>query len=142
MSKLPVQSFKLQREGLAHIFGELEAKLMEAVWTLKEARVQDVIEHLGGNLHYKTAMTVMNRLVDKGLLTRQKTGRAFIYRAVMAKDELLAGVFDQMVRGMFDDDFRQLAIAQMVETAEAIDPQLLEDISRLIEQRKKNDPQQ
>ncbi|MFQ5611863.1 MAG: BlaI/MecI/CopY family transcriptional regulator [Anaerolineae bacterium] len=133
---VPIQSFKLKEKGLTHIFGELEARLMEAVWTLEQASVQAVIDHLGGELNYKTTMTVLNRLVDKGLLARHKSGRAFLYSATMSREELLAGVFDQMVRGMLDRDFRQIAIAQMIETVEDLDPQLLDDIGRLIQQRK------
>lgn len=134
--EIPIQSFKLAQEGLTHIFGELEAKLVEAVWALEQASVQDVIDHLGGDLNYKTTMTVLNRLTEKGVLNRHKESRAFIYTATASRQDLLAGVFDQMVRGMFNADFRPIALAQLIETVEAIDPQLLDDIGQLIEQRK------
>lgn len=136
--ELSIQSFKLDEKGLTHIFGELEARLMDTVWELDQPTVQDVIDHLGGDLNYKTTMTVMNRLVDKGILSRRKVGRAFVYTGTASREELLASVFDKMVRGMFGDEFRQIALAQMIETAEEIDEQLLDDISRLIAQRKKN----
>ena len=136
--EVPIQSFKLAEEGLTHIFGELEAKLMEAVWALEQASVQEVIDHLGGDLNYKTTMTVLNRLTEKGVLSRHKLGRGFIYTATASKEDLLASVFDRMVRGMFNDEFRQIALDQLIETVEAIDPQLLDNISQLIEQRKRN----
>ena len=137
---IPVQSFKLDQQGLTHIFGELEAKLVEAVWDLEEASVQEVIDHLGGDLNYKTTMTVLNRLVDKGVLKRHKSGRAFIYTATASRQDLLSGVFDRMVRGMLDDDFRQIALAQMIETVESVDPKILDDLNRLIQQRKEDAP--
>ena len=137
----PIQTFKLGERGLAHIFGELEAKLMEAVWALDEPAVQDVIDHLGGELNYKTTMTVMNRLVDKGVLERRKSGRAFVYTATTSHDELLAGVFDKMVRGMFGSDFRQIALAQIIETVGSIDAQILDDLEQLIQQKKADDQQ-
>jgi predicted transcriptional regulator len=136
--EVPIQAFKLAEEGLTHIYGELEAKLMEAVWSLKRASVQEVIDHLGGDLNYKTTMTVLNRLTEKRVLSRQKLGRGFIYTATASKEDLLASVFDRMVRGMFNNEFRQIALDQLIETVEAIDPQLLDDISQLIEQRKRN----
>ena len=136
---VPIQSFKLAEEGLTHIFGELEAKLVGALWDLKEASVQEVINHLGGDLNYKTTMTVLNRLVDKGVLQREKSGRAFVYSATSTRHDLLAGVFDRMVRGMFNTEFREIALAQMVETAESLDPQILDDLSNLIQQRKKDE---
>lgn len=136
--EISVKSFKFAEDGLTQIFGELEAKLVEAVWNLKHANVQDIINYLGGDLNYKTTMTVLNRLTEKGILKRRKEGRAFVYTAATSKQDLLASVFDQMVRGMFNDDFRHIALAQLIETVEAIDPQLLENISQLIKQRKQH----
>ncbi|MBE7555565.1 MAG: BlaI/MecI/CopY family transcriptional regulator [Anaerolineales bacterium] len=138
--EVTIHSFKLGEKGLAQIFGELEAKLMEAVWALDEPKVQDVIDYLGGGLNYKTTMTVLNRLAEKGILNRRKEGRSFVYQAIVPRNELLARVFDQMVRGMFGGDFRHIALTQMIETAEAIDPQLLESMIQLIQQRKANEP--
>ncbi|GIK37462.1 MAG: transcriptional regulator [Chloroflexota bacterium] len=138
--EMAIQSFRLGEKGLTHIFGELEARLMEAVWALDEPDVQDVIDYLDGNLNYKTTMTVLNRLVDKKVLNRRKVGRAFVYQAIASRDELLARVFDQVVRGMFGDDFRHIAVTQMIETAESIDPQLLDNIADLIQHRKENAP--
>jgi hypothetical protein len=37
---------------------------------------------------------------------------------------------------MFNTEFREIALAQMVATAEAVDPQILNELSRLIQQRK------
>lgn len=136
--EVPIQAFKLDEQGLTHIFGELEAKLVGAVWALGQASVQEVIDYLGGNLNYKTIMTVLNRLTEKGVLKRHKLSRAFIYTATFSREDLLAGVFDQIVRGMFTPEFRAIALAQIVETAETLDPQILEDMSRLIRQRKEN----
>ena len=137
---VPIHTFKLDEQGLARIFGELEAKLVEAVWDLEEASVQDVIDRLGGALNYKTTMTVLNRLVEKGVLHRHKSGRAFLYSAAASKADLLSGVFDRMLRGMLDGDFRQIALVQMVETASAVDPDILENLSRLIQERKESAP--
>ncbi|MEM7343558.1 MAG: BlaI/MecI/CopY family transcriptional regulator [Chloroflexota bacterium] len=134
----PIQTFKLKEKGLAHIFGELEARLMEAIWALEKPSVKAVIDYLGDDLNYKTVMTVLNRLADKGVLQRKKSGRLFIYTPTVSRETLLSQVFDQMVRGMFGEEFRQIALAQMIETAESLDPQLLDDITRLIEARKAN----
>jgi hypothetical protein len=41
---------------------------------------------------------------------------------------------------MFNNDFRQIALAQLIETVEAIDPRLLDDIDHLITQRKNSVP--
>ena len=135
---ITIQNFKLNQIGLARIFGELEAKLMEAVWALESPSVKDVIDYWEGQLNYKTTMTVLNRLVEKGILTRRKAGRSFEYRAVVSHDEFLADVAEQVVRGLFSNDFRQIALPQIVETAEAIDPNILDELICLIEKKKTN----
>ena len=85
---------------------------------------------------------VVQRCVRRAFLAGldEATGKDYSFRRewIRRRMELLASVFDKMVRGMFGEDFRQIALAQMIETAEAIDEQLLDDISDLIEQRKKN----
>lgn len=85
-------------------------------------------------------MTVLKRLVDKGGLYRRKSGRAFVYIPVASRDELLARVFDQIVRGMFGGDFRHIALTRIIETAESLDPQLLDDLTNLIPQVIENEP--
>ena len=124
-----VLAFRLDHTGLARLFGELEAQVMEAVWELGEATVGDVLARLGEEYHYNTVMTVMGRLVDKGFLTRRREGRAYVYAAVEDRDTFLAQVSRQVAEGLLRD-FGHLAIAQFIDAADAISPQLLEELRR------------
>lgn len=40
----------------------------------------EVLAALGGGMAYTTVMTTLSRLADKGALTRQSTGRSYVYR--------------------------------------------------------------
>jgi predicted transcriptional regulator len=62
--------------------GDLQAEVMATVWRLGEARVDDVREAqpAANRSAYTTLQTVMNRLVERGLLTRERQGNAFVYR--------------------------------------------------------------
>jgi predicted transcriptional regulator len=120
--------------GLARLFGELEARIMEAIWSLEEATVREICCHLGENCNYKTIMTVANRLVDKGALERRRQGRAFVYTAVAPRDEFLESVSRQMVLGLMND-FRSAAIAGFVEAVDQIAPHHLEALRRLIDEK-------
>ncbi len=130
----PVHSFRLDQAGLARLFGELEAQIMDAVWHLEEASVQDVCDYLG-DVNYKTIMTVMNRLVQKGILTRRQRGRAFVYRPIAERDVFLAEVFRSVAQGLVGD-FGELALAQIVETAGEVDPTLLDELEQMIQQKR------
>jgi len=66
---------------------------MRIVWEQGEATVGAVTNSLNATssrpLAYTTVMTVMGRLFERGLLSRTKRGRGFVYTAVGAEDELL-----------------------------------------------------
>lgn len=132
-----VQSFRIHQEGLARVFGELEAQVMDAVWSLEEPTVQAVCDHLGPGHNYKTVMTVLNRLVDKGALTRQRHSRAFVYRTRQSREAFLGRV-SRAVMGGLVRDFGALAVAQFVETLEEIDPEHLAELERLVRERRQS----
>jgi predicted transcriptional regulator len=77
------------RDPHADYSGELQAEVMTTVWRLGEARVERVRAELptGRSAAYTTVQTVMNRLVDRGLLTRERRGPAYAYRAVVSEGD-------------------------------------------------------
>lgn len=72
--------------------GSLEAKIMRAMWAHPgpQLQVRDVLGLLDDDLAYTTVMTVMNRLHEKGLLRRQRQGRAWSYRPAMSREAYAA----------------------------------------------------
>ena len=133
-----VQAFKLDQRGLARVFGELEAQIMDAVWVLGEARVADVCEWFDGAANYKTVMTVMNRLVEKRVLLRERQSRAFVYTPVESRDVFLGRVSQRVVEGLVRD-FGDVAVAQFVDALDAVDPALLERLQKLVNERASRD---
>jgi len=129
-----VQNFKLDQRGLARVFGELEAQIMEAVWTLGEASVQDVVDHLASDYNYKTIMTVMNRLVDKRVLARRRESRAYLYTARESRNEFLRRVSRRIVEGLIQD-FGEVALAQFVGAVDDVDPRQLQALEKMIRER-------
>ena len=79
--------------------GELERAIMEVVWAADgPVTGRAVVDELTGDrpLAYTTVLTVMDRLVRKGMLRRQRRGRAHTYRATSSRAaytaELMASV--------------------------------------------------
>ncbi len=129
-----ISAFKLDHAGLTRLFGDLEARVMEIIWQLREATVGDVLARLGDEYHYNTVMTVMSRLADKGVLTRRREGRAHVYTPVEDRDAFLARVSRDVAEGLLRE-FGTLAIAQFIDAADAIDPNLLAELRRRVEQK-------
>lgn len=77
--------------------GDLERAVLEHLWALAErgvpsATVREVHDVLGTerDLAYTTLMTVLDRLAKKGLVARERDGRAWRYTASASRDQLTA----------------------------------------------------
>ncbi len=126
-------------EGLRAALFDLEADIMEVVWAqFDEFDVGDVLEILQKDreIAYTTVMTTVSRLFDKGLLTRRKVGRKFVYQASHTREQFLAS----LARDVFDrltNSGRDVASAFLVDRVAESDEAELERLEELIRQRRK-----
>ena len=114
------------RRNLA--LGNLQTEVMTAIWSLGEATVDDVRDQQpsGRRSAYTTVQTVMNRLLDRGLLTRQRRGKAFVYRARYDESELIAmAIRDQLADA--SPDTRRAALLNLVG---ALAPEEVDELAR------------
>ena len=117
----------------------LELACLSALWSLQEANVRSVQEIVAQSrpLAYTTIMTVLDRLVRKGKLTRRKIGRSFVYVPTQTRETLRRAAVRELVDGYFDGSEAKLveflngkavaasAPAQAVEPEHRIDTALL-----------------
>lgn len=133
---MDIHRFDLDGSGPTRVLGELQARIMEAVWQLGTPTGKEICEALGSGAHYKTVLTVTNRLVEKELLTREPAaGRAFRYRAVEGREAFLSRIAGSVASGLVGD-FGRSALAQFVLAAEEVDPTYLDELERLVRERK------
>jgi BlaI family penicillinase repressor len=88
----------------------LELLCLKALWTLQEGNVKDVqrIVNETRPLAYTTIMTVLERLLRKGKLTRRKVGRAFIYTPQAGRDEMRKAAIRELLDSFFEGSEDQL----------------------------------
>lgn len=130
---MKINRFALDSRGLARVLGELEARILEVVWTLGQATVKDVAAALGPEAHVKTVMTVMNRMVEKGVLQREARGRSFVYSAVLDRERFAQQVASRVLSGLLAD-FGKPTLAHFVQE---IPPEQLTELERLIAERRR-----
>jgi predicted transcriptional regulator len=72
--------------------GELERAVMDVLWDRgTPATVREVAEVLQGrDLAYTTVMTVLDRLTGKGMVERERNGRAWSYRPAASREAFIA----------------------------------------------------
>jgi BlaI family penicillinase repressor len=88
----------------------LELMCLKALWSLQEGNVKAVQDIVAQSrpLAYTTIMTVLDRLVRKGKLTRRKVGRAFVYSPQTSRDTMRRAAVRELVDGFFDGSESQL----------------------------------
>jgi predicted transcriptional regulator len=94
--------------------GQLEAAVMQHLWSM--GRAVSVRETLGAltqerALAYTTVMTVMDNLHSKGLVAREKQGKAYLYTPVSTRDEHTAQVLQDVLS---DSQDRTAALMHLV----------------------------
>jgi len=119
--------------------GPLEADVMRVVWEKGEVQVEDVHRALLADrqIAYTTVMTVMTRLVRKGLLTRQRCGRAYLYRAARGREEMAASTLQEWSQRFFGG--RVLPAVSFLLGTEKLSPDEIAAVRRLLERLEEGD---
>src|SRR5579875_1376567 len=109
--------------GEQKYLGELQARIMEIVWSSGPVTVRDVLEDLAAerDLAYTTVMTVMTRLWEGGTLLRERVGKTYVYRAAGSREEFRASISGAIVQDLVAD-FGEMALAQFADALERADP--------------------
>jgi predicted transcriptional regulator len=97
------------------ITGELQTQVMAALWRLGNGTVEEVRTALPSRYRgaYTTVQTVLNRLAERGLLSRRKAGNAIEYRPRLSEADYLARSISQTLAGA-SMDARQAALARLI----------------------------
>jgi len=116
------------------IFGELELAILSVFKQAGSKRtVRDVLLSLGTQDKYTTIMTVMNRLVAKGELAREREGLAYRYSLKTQKSR--ASLFDKFKHRFFEGKSAQL-ISYLLEDQKITNEELSE-IEQMIEAKRR-----
>jgi predicted transcriptional regulator len=135
--RLMIRGFKAPREVVLSSLGPLEKRVLEATWKLKKANVRDVVEHFDHEFAYTTVMTTLDRLFKKGYLEREE-GRAFIYWPRVTQEELHTSILGDVITGLLDNATRSVepVLASIVDSVGDKDRKLLDDLERLVKEKK------
>ncbi len=98
----------------------LELDCMNTLWPAGEATVREIRDRLAERLPraYTTIMTIMDRLAQKGVVTRRRAGRAYIYRPNLTAEAARAQALGQVVQNFFGGS-KEALLAQLGASAPA-----------------------
>jgi BlaI family transcriptional regulator, penicillinase repressor len=117
--------------------GTLQRAVMEVVWEMGEATVQQVIDRLKREPvpAYTTILSVMQKLEKAGWLIHRAQGRSYIYLPLRTRDEAGASSLRTFVERVFRGD--RLLLFQHLLDDEKLSDQDLQALKVMIDRRRK-----
>ncbi|MCC7178009.1 MAG: BlaI/MecI/CopY family transcriptional regulator [Acidobacteria bacterium] len=129
------------RTELDVLLGPLESRVLDELWARGgSTTVRDLLPGFPG-VAYTTLMTTADRLFRKGLLTREKRGRAFAYSPRWSRDELHARRAGSALATLLPGGSGALRpiISMFVDEVNRRDASLLDELEALIRLKKEGE---
>ncbi len=85
--------------------GQAELEVLQTLWEHGPATVRDVLNVLherGRQLAYTTVLTFLTRLEQKGCVTSDKSGRAYVYRPKVTRDKVSRSRLEAVLDAFYD----------------------------------------
>ena len=134
-----LRGFRRPREIACLALGSLERQVLEEIWRRGEVSVRDIYRGFDERIAYTTLMTTLDRLFKKKLLHRRKDGRAFLYAASVSEADFDRGIKEDVVEGLLGHgaDGIEPVLACIVDTVSERDRELLDELDRLIREKRR-----
>lgn len=117
--------------------GELETQVLKHLWQHSPASAKDVYgvfaKSRGGTLN--TIQSTLDRLFKKSLLSREKSGHAWLYSPSMARRQLITKIITEVTENFVAKEENGLMTA-FASMSEELDSQQLDKLEQLIKQRR------
>ena len=131
--------FRRPREVVRLTLGKLEKTVMEEAWRRGRLSASDLFRAYGERTAYTTWMTTLDRLFKKELLTREKSGRAYLYSPRVTSEEFERGVAEDVLDELIErsSEGAEPLLACIVEALSERDRALLDELQRLVEEKRR-----
>jgi predicted transcriptional regulator len=92
----------------------LELDCMNTLWPMGHGTVREIRDRLAARRPraYTTIMTIMDRLARKGVVERQKVGRAYIYSPNLSAEDARTQALGQVIENFFGGS-KEALLAQL-----------------------------
>lgn len=112
---------------------DAELRLMQVLWERERATVGDVVTALEdtARLAYNTVLTTLRILEQKGYVSHDKEGRAFVYTPLIKRHEARRQAVHHLLGRLFENSPKLLLLNVLNETD--VNPRLVARLRHLIE---------
>lgn len=125
-----------KKNGHGKVLGHLEQDILVALWKRGESSGREIYNEVSRDIALTTVLTVVERLVVKGLVEKIRGQEVNLFRCAYTKEELAKKFSDEVFRSILDIS-ASAASAAFVNILADIHPIELDRLSSLIESKKR-----
>jgi BlaI family penicillinase repressor len=94
---------------------EKELEILQILWQKGPVAVKDVHEEMGGEEAngYTTILKLLQIMHEKGLVTRQKSGKLHLYEAIASQESTQQQMIDKIISTVFQGSAAQLVMSAL-----------------------------
>jgi BlaI family penicillinase repressor len=94
---------------------EKELEILQILWKKGPISVKDVHEDMGGDGQngYTTILKLLQIMHEKGLVTRQKSGKLHLYKAIASQQLTRQFMLDKMINTVFQGSAMQMVLSAL-----------------------------
>lgn len=118
-----------------------ERQIMEVIYRLGEASVAEVLQELPDPPAYSSVRTLLGVLETKRLLKHKKKGRAYVYLPTVSREKARHSALRNVVQNFFDGSVESVVTTLMSISESRLTDDELERLARLIEEKRKEEPE-
>lgn len=125
----------LRLHGL--VLGDVERAVLDTLWERGALKPGDVHAHVGEprGISVNTVSSALKRLVDKGLLSREKVSHAYVYRPRVTREEFQRAILNELI-DQFGEGDGSAFLAAFVDLAGERGDETLERLEQIIARRR------
>lgn len=130
------KKISLDKDGAGKVLGGLESAVMEVLWQKYPISIRSVRDQLadeGRDLSFNAIMTIMNRLCDKGIVSKEKQGRSYHYSPMCSQAEFSSSLLASGITSLFGDASLMTQV-NFNDMSKELDPAVLKKLQEFVKQ--------
>ena len=91
---------------------EAELEILQVLWEMEPATVKDIHEEIAKKkaVGYTTTLKQIQRMFDKGLVSRKRDGKSHVYSSKVGQHETQSNLFNKLLNTAFKGSAMKLAM--------------------------------
>lgn len=121
----------------SHRLGDLQLRILQSLWDRPDSSVAEVHTELKPerDLAYTTVATMLRKMETRGLVTHREQGRSFLYRALVAAEDVSRSVGRHLVDRLSAGSLTE-AVSHLL-TSREVSRDELDQLEKLIKEAKR-----